>query len=302
MWFKNARIYTVDFSTPGTWFSDQEKLENALGHLKFHPCQAAEMSTIGFSPVLGREGLFSLNCAGSYFFRLTEESKILPASVIRIALEEKISQAEEESGRPLGKKEKEALKSALTSELVTRAFATRRDILVWAHPQKRLCAINVSSAKRAEKALAMLRQALSSFPAKVPQPRCAAEERLTSWISSGELPDKFVLGTDTVLKSPDDGSTIRASREDLTSEEIAGHLQAGKVVTEIQLTYDDAVSLVLDAELCLRRIKFLDQYLEQNLPEKSNDAEADLQSLLVLQGSELAELCTRILELFDCEY
>lgn len=302
MWFKNAKIYTVDFGEITDLLSDPGQLQNTLEHVKFSPCLAGELTSIGFSPVLGREGAFCFASGGSYFFKLTEENKILPSAVIKTALEERIDQKEAETGRRLQKKEKEDLKSALTGELTAKAFATRREILLWAHPGKRLCAVNVSSARRAEKALAMMRQAFPGFPAKVLQPRCAPEERLTSWVSEGSLPPKFVLGTDTVLKSPEDGSVIRASKEDLTSEEIIAHIGAGKSVTELQLTYDDAISVVLDSELCLKRIKFLDQYLEQNLPRKSKDAAADLQSLLILQGSELAELAPLILELFDCEY
>ena len=41
--------------------------------------------------------------------------------------------------------------------------------------------------------------------------------------------------------------------------------------------------------------------LEKNLPEKSDDETADAQSLLVLQGELLSELCDYLMEIFNCD-
>lgn len=302
MWFKSARLYTVDLSELGQTVNDEIQFEDALEGCPFKPVQGNDISSIGFVPLFGNGTTFSFKTGGGYFCKLLEETKLLPASVIRTELEELISQKEAELQRELRKNEKDALKTAITGKLLSQAFATRREMLAYVHPEHKILVVSASSAKKAEKVIAMLREAFVSFPAKVLQPRCAVEDRMTSWISDNEIPKSLVLGTDVVLKSTDDeGGVVRISREDLSSDEIAVHIQAGKVVTELQLVYDDALSLVLTSDLAFKRMRPTDQYLEKNLPEKSEDKIADLQSHLVLQGALLDELCNQILEIFDCE-
>ncbi len=303
MWFKNARLYTVDLSELGDAIRDEIQFEDALSACPFKPVSGNDISSIGFAPLFGNNTTFSFKTGGGYFCRLIEETKLLPASVIRTELDNLILQKEAELQRELRKNEKEALKTAITGKLLSQAFATRRDILAYVQPDKKFLVVSASSAKRAEKVVAMLREAFVSFPAKVLQPRCAVEDRLTSWISKGEIPQGFSLGTDVVLKSTDDeGGVVRVSREDLSSEEIMVHIEAGKVVNELQLLYTDALSLVLTSDLALKRVKPTDLYLEKNLPEKADDQVANLQSHLVLQGALLDEIVERILEIFDCEH
>ena len=66
------------------------------------------------------------------------------------------------------------------------------------------------------------------------------------------------------------------------------------------MTFDDSLILVLCSDLSCKRLKPTDQYLERNLPEKSDDAIADMQAHLVLQGELLQNLGKTILETFNC--
>ena len=185
----------------------------------------------------------------------------------------------------------------------TQAFATRRELLIWVNTDKSLVGVAATSSKRAEKALAMLREAFSTFPAKLLAPHAMVDEKMTSWLKDATtLPKRFTFGSETTLKSTDeDGGIIRASKEDLTSEEIAVHLEAGKVATEIGLSFDESLELTLTSDLALKKLKPTDIYLEKNLPEKSDDETADAQALLVLQGELLSELCDYLMEIFSCD-
>ncbi|HAR80294.1 MAG TPA: hypothetical protein DCR21_05625 [Succinivibrionaceae bacterium] len=305
MWFKNARIYDVDFKAIKEIFSDPETLEKSIeNNARFKSCkQTSEVASIGFVPLFGNDTPYFFSNGSSFFFKLVEENKLLPASVIRTELNEQVAAKEAELKRGMSKQEKETLKTAVTSLLLSKAFTTRREMLMWCNTELNLCAVAVSSAKRAEKALAMMRQALGSFPATLPEAKCVVEDRMTNWVSKNQLPEKFELGTDTTLKSlEEDGGIIRASKEDLTSTEIAAHFDAGKVITDLQLIYDNSLLFVLSNDLSLKRMKPLDQYLEKNLPEKTDDAIADQQSHLILQGELLSEIISRIERIFDCEH
>lgn len=305
MWFKSAQIFTVDLSDAHLKvFKDETLLEEKIAARPFRPCQAQEISTIGFAPLFGRAApAYTFTDNGCHFLRLVEETKLLPASVIKSELEVQVEEKEAQLGRELRKNEIQTLKTALVNQLLSRAFAAQRDMYVMINSEKGYAMVSVSSAKRAERAIAMLREAFDgTFPARHFQPRCVVEERMTAWLSQNDLPQVFTLGYDTTLKSSDEeGGTIRASREDLTSEEIAVHINAGKVITELQLTYEDSLSLVLTADLALKRMRPEDQYLERNLPEKVEDHLADEQAQYILQAALFTSLIDSLKGLFDCE-
>ncbi len=303
MWFKNARIYNVDLSEIIEIFKDEQRLDEALRQAAFTPCTAQMVASCGFVPLYGADTPFCYRQGPHCFCLMQEENKLLPASVIKNELETQVRQREQELNRKINHDERNAMKTAVQNQLLSRAFTTRRSYLVYINPESRLCAVSASSPKRAEAVLAMLREALGTFPARILQPRCVVEDRLTAWISTpSELPERFELGTDTVLKSPaDEGGVIRASKEDLTSEEIALHIQSGKVSTEVQVIYNEALSLVLTSDLSFKRLKPLDLYLERTLPEQTDDEIANLQGQLVLQGELLNELGLAVMEIFDCD-
>ena len=87
MWFKNARFYTVDLSELNQVFSNPQELENALEKAKFKPCQAQEISTIGFAPLFGGESAYHFSSGSNFFFKMVEETKLLPSSVVKNELD-----------------------------------------------------------------------------------------------------------------------------------------------------------------------------------------------------------------------
>lgn len=303
MWFKNLRFYTVDLSELNCVLKDDALVEEALEKASFKPCAAQELASVGFAPIFSHEGLYHFSSGENHFFKLIEETKLLPSSVVKTELNELTAKKEIELKRQLRKNEKEALKAAVAGKLLAQAFATRRELLIWVNTDKSLVGVAATSSKRAEKALAMLREAFSTFPAKLLAPHAMVDEKMTSWLKDATtLPKRFTFGSETTLKSTDeDGGIIRASKEDLTSEEIAVHLEAGKVATEIGLSFDESLELTLTSDLALKKLKPTDIYLEKNLPEKSDDETADAQALLVLQGELLSELCDYLMEIFSCD-
>lgn len=305
MWFKNARIYKVDLDENlKSIFNNPTLLEDCINKARFKPVGDMELSSAGFTPVLGRHTeAYSFSFDNNHFFKITEETKLLPKAVINQAFLDEIDNKEQELQRPLTKPEKQALKSALTQKMTAQAFKSKKDLILMVNTKHNFAIIGVTSAKRAEEACALLRQALGSFPAKSYQPRCVVEERLTSFVTQDDqLPQGFTLGFDTVLKSnTDEGGTVRISKEELTTKEVTNHIAAGKVITDLQLNYDQSVSFVLSQDLGIKRIALDDQYLERNLPQKTDDATADLQGFLIVQAEILTRLVGAITQAFDCD-
>ncbi len=305
MWFKNVRVYTVALDEGlKSILENEQRLEERLNEVRFKKTSQLEMSSCGFSPVFGRntEALSYTN-DHNHFFRFTEESKLLPATIINQALADEIETKEEELGRTLKKNEKAALKQALVNKMTAQAFTTRKELFLWINSRYGYVGVSATAAKRAENATTYLRKALGSFPCKSLQPRCVVEDRLTSFISKGDLPQDITLGNDLVLKSSDDtGGTIRVSKDDLTTPEILSHIKSGKVVTDVQLNFNQDLQFVLNSDLLLKRIAIEDQYLERNLPQKSDDKVADLQGQCILEADVLTQLIGKVIAVFDCEH
>ena len=112
MWFKNLTVYR--FNKP---FSvDTESMEKSLEDFTFSPCSSQDISKFGFSNAFGKHGDTLVHTAADrHLICATKEEKILPAQVIKEALEEKVALLESEDGRKLAKKEKDALKDEITT-------------------------------------------------------------------------------------------------------------------------------------------------------------------------------------------
>ncbi len=302
---KNVRLYSVALDDQlKQLFAQETELEAAISALRLKPLATGDVSSYGFTPLFGRgTQAYTFSHDGNHFFRFAEENKLMPTSVVNQVVADEIENREEELGRPLKKDEKKALKQGIVTKMLEQAFVTRRDLLIWVNSKQGYVGVSVTAAKRAENAISFLRKALGgSFPAKPFQPRCVVEDRMTGFITKGDLPETFTLGYDTVLKSNDDtGATVRVSKENLTAAEIISHITAGKIVTELQLSFNEIATFVLAQDLTIKRLALEDQYLEQNLPKSSGDKVADQQSMILIEGETLTELVRALTRAFQCE-
>ena len=142
MWFKNAQIYGLKLTPEqNALLKDEVKFEEVLQQKAFRPCMAQELSTIGFAPLFGRDvPAMAFSTGPHHFVRLLEETKLLPSSVIKVALEEEVEKKESALGRDLQKNEIQALKTAITGQLLERAFSSQRDMLVYINSEPACCA------------------------------------------------------------------------------------------------------------------------------------------------------------------
>ncbi len=107
MWFKNLQIYR--FTRPFDLTVDQ--LETQLEACAFTPCGSQDISRFGWVKPLGKFGsTLTHSASGHILICARKEEKMLPGTVVKEMLAEKVEAIEFEQGRALKKKEKEALK------------------------------------------------------------------------------------------------------------------------------------------------------------------------------------------------
>ena len=183
------------------------------------------------------------------------------------------------------------MKDDLLHELLPRAFvkSSRTDALL--DLEHGFLAVDTSSRKSGEAVASEIRRAMGSFPAIPPNADVAPRRVLTGWIAGEPMPDGLTLGEECELKDAmDGGAVVKAQHQELLSDEIAKHLEAGKQVTRLALNLDDHLSFVLGEDLVVRKLKFLEGAVDQLESTERDDLRAELDARFALLAGEARRL------------
>ena len=289
MWFKNLQLYRL----PKNWADNTGKLEEQLSTLTLQPCSACDLQSIGWiAPRDGGPLVHSVN--RQWLLALGIEQKLLPASVVKQFANDKAKEIEENEGRRVGRKEMRDLREAMTIELLPRAFVRRRTTFGWIDPVNGWLAIDAASPAKAEEFLEHLRKSVDQLPAKLLQVTQSPSSAMTGWVAEGEAPSHFTLDQDLELRSAEK-ATVRYVKHTLEGEEIRQHIAEGKVVTRLAMTWGDRISFLLNENLQIKRLSFLDLLKEQADGQAENEDERFDIDFTLMTG-EVARLLDDLLE------
>ncbi|MFQ6371221.1 recombination-associated protein RdgC [Shewanella sp. YIC-542] len=293
MWFKNLTLYR--FNKP--FSATPESLEQALAGYPFSPCSSQDISKFGFSQALGKLGQTLVHSANNrHLICATKEEKLLPAQVIREALDEQVAKLENEENRKITKKEKDALKEDITSTLLPRAFSKRSQIRALLLPEQQLLLVDSASATKAEELLALLRKALGSLPVVPVSVKTPIEMQLTDWLKQGHAPLPFTMQDEAELQSAsEDGATVKFKQQDLTEDEVLAHLETGKQVHKLALHFEQSIAFVLQSDASLKRLKFAEEFRAQTDDVANEDPAAKADADFALMSGELLALVLAVI-------
>ena len=296
MWFKNLIIYR--FTGPVTLTADS--LEDKLNSHRFRHCGQTELSTFGWVSPLPESQVLVHRSSNCLLFAADLEERLLPASVVREAVEEKVLMIEAEQGRKVFKKEKEQLKDDVTLQLLPRAFTRRKTLHAYIDMDNGWLVINASSFRAAEELTRKLRKSLGSLPLNFMETQDMPAAIMTSWIEQDKkIPANIMLGSECELHGPgEDGGIIRSKRQELFSDEMLQHLKSGKVVDKLALQWKDALSCILQADLCIKRLKFSDELRQQSYAEGTDDKKVQADADFTLMALTLRLFIHDIVESF----
>ncbi|MBQ0397122.1 recombination-associated protein RdgC [Providencia rettgeri] len=298
MWFKNILVYRLNRDLA----LSADDLEKQLAALAYHPCGSQDMMQTGWvSPMNGGDAL--THAAGNQILICAKkEEKILPSPVIKQELQDKIEKLEAEQGRKLKKTEKDSLKDEVVHALLPRAFSKFSKTYIWIDTVNQLIIVDAASAKRAEDNLALLRKSLGSLPVVPLTFKDPIELTLTEWIRSGSLPQGFAVMDEAELKAIlEEGGIIRCKKQDLISDEIANHIEAGKLVTKLALDWEERIQFMLSDDGSLKRLKFSDTLKDQNDDIAKEDYAQKFDADYVLMTGELSALIARLIDVLGGE-
>ncbi len=298
MWFKNLRLYrlTEPFTTSA------EALDAALAGHAFRPCGGLEPVSIGWEAPLGPEASALVHAAGGRLMVCARrEEKVLPPAVVRERLEERVAEIQAREGYPPGRRAKAALRDELIQDLLPRAFARSVRIYAYIDPGQGWVVVDSATARRAEELLSLLRESLGSLPVRPITPRESQSAVMTAWLLGQADPGPFQPQDECELRDPSsEGAVARCRRQDLDAEEIRAHLQAGKQVQRLSVSWGDRLSCRLDEDLAVKRLRFSDMLLEE-AAESGDDAAARFDADFALMTLELKRFIPSLLEAFGGE-
>ncbi|MDF7670482.1 recombination-associated protein RdgC [Orbaceae bacterium ESL0721] len=289
LWFRNAIIYQMSDDNP----LNKENVINAVKSQLFVPCGSLDNTKMGWiSPYHDNsdEDDLIVDMQGHLLLKMKKETKIIPSAVVKLALAEKISKQEQVQGRRLNKTEKASLKDEVMIDLIPRAFSKYRYYWLWIDTKNRRIILDCSSFTQAEEILAILRKpmgTLSLKPLSIDKP---VEQVMTQWVKEKRHFPPLLLGDEAELKDPIDGNgIIRCKDQDVTSEEIENHINAGKWVTKLKLFDERGVNFIANADLTLKRIKFDSAILDENEDIGADELEKRLEADFLIMSATLAD-------------
>lgn len=286
MFFRNLTIFRFPDGL------DLGDLEEKLSAQPLKPVGALDLTSRGFIPPMGRDATaFTHPVDDAAWIAVGGEDKLLPSAVVNDMLAKRLAEVEEKEGRRPGSRMRKRMKEDLVHELLPRAFVrpVRTDAMV--DLREGLCIVDASSRKSAEAVVSEIRNALGSFPALPLNAEVAPRAVMTGWIAGEPLPEGLSLGEECELKDAmDGGAIVRCQHQDLSVDEIAKHLEAGKQVTKLALVLDDCVSFVLGEDLVIRKLKFLEGAVDRIEGIEADDIRAELDARFTLMAAELRRL------------
>ena len=162
--------------------------------------------------------------------------------------------------------------------------------------------VDAASAKRAEELLSLLRQSIGSLPARLPQTRQSPGVVMTEWLSGDRPSGSFEPLDECELRDPqDEGGVVRCRHQELFSDEIGGHLEAGKQVARLAVRWDERINCVITNDLAIKRLRFEDVVNDELEHLDSGDQLALFDARFALMTLELARLLPALLEAFGGE-
>jgi len=289
--FKNLIVYRVG---PG-WAANSAELEAGLDKMIFVPCGATQPVSAGWAPPRGvAHGPLVESVGGQWLMKLVVEQRVLPSAVVKRRVDERAAQIEQATGRKPGKKQQKELKEEVMLELLPQAFTKQAAIKVWLDPKDRLLMIDASSPARADEVVTQLVKALDGLVLTPLHTAQSPATAMSAWLTSTEAPAGFSVDRECELKSPDESrSVVRYARHALDIDEVRGHIAGGKLPTQLALTWQGRVSLLLTEAMQIKKIAFLDGVFEGGAkPSKDEAFDADA----AIATGELGQLIPDLIE------
>lgn len=280
--FKNLTVFRINqFNLTPNDFSKN------LGESAFNRCGSHTLVSSGFMPPIGKDNL--VHRAGDYLIlSFAIEKKLLPASVVKEFVNERVAEITEREGKRPKRKVITSIKEDVIDSLLPKAFGVRKNTLAWIDVKNKwLCIDSTSQSVVDLFTKAFFKCVGGDVSLKLVETNMSPVAAMSDWLLAGEAPDGFLIEQDCLLKNPDSDASLRFSKHPL-GDGVASHIAEGKVPSELSLVWNGRVSFTLGANWTVRKIKLLDvtkegqESIEDEFAAFSADAMLDIGEIVQL--------------------
>lgn len=285
MWFKNLQIYRL----AGEAVSATD-LEVFLTRQALQGCLGLEAQSKGWVSPGIEETALVYSYGQQMLVALGMEKKLLPASVVNQLTKARAQEMEARQGYAPGRKQIREIKEAAYRELLSRAFAVRQRNHAWIDPADGWFVVEGASTAKAD----MLVEAFiksTGIVLKRIKVASTPTASMTTWLSGEGPPSVFSIDNDSMFRSRDDKKALVSYvQQSPDPQEITRHVQTGKEVIKLAMTWRDKISFILDENLQLKRLTLLD--IDR---EPAETAAEQFDSNFFLMTSELRQLLPELM-------
>jgi recombination associated protein RdgC len=291
MWFKNLQIYRLRDCAVSP-----DKLEEALASMAFQPCGNMDMQSRGWLAPRGEGGALVHVLKEQMLIALGVEQKLLPSAVINQHAQERAEEIEEQQGYKPGRKQLREIRERVAEELLPRAFARRRKTYAWIDPLGGWLVIDAASPAKADELVESLLKCSPDITPALVRTQLSPMTAMTGWLAANEAPAGFSIDRDCELLAPgEEKSLVRYVRHPLEAGEIRDHIESGKQVTKLAMTWNDRISFVLQENMQVKRLAFLD-LLKEESEQQAETADEQFDADFAIMSGELARFLPDLVE------
>lgn len=294
MWFKNLHLYRL--STP---FSlSPEQLAEKLEEKRFQPCAKMAEESVGWVSPIHRSKEYLVHAAGCcILICMRREQKVIPPSAVKEELEEQVHAIQEEMGRKVFSKEKQSLKEEIVAKMLPRAFTRSTHIFAYIDTKNNHLILNAGSDKVADLIYELLVETIGSFGAIKLVGHDNPSVTLNHWLENG-LPEGWEFSGDYELKDLQDERVAKFKDNEAENTVLGDLLADGYQVQKLGIRYKGMLRAVLQQDLVVKSIKYMDELLAENEDVDGEDELVRFDADFALMTRTLAEFINEIIERF----
>lgn len=252
---RNLFTYQADI------LADAAELDRRLPH--FDTIGAHQNTSWGFTPVVPNCEARVLSFAGGWALCFRLDSKILPGSTVRKAVDERAKEVQGATGRKPGKLERREIKADVMYALLAQAFVrTQLTYVAYSARSNRLF-INTSSQKTADTLMSAMVYALESVKTStvhVSEPKLGLTQRLVNWLDDADEDEcfgSFHPSTEIVMGSGNRKWSVKLDRLKEAEPTLRNAIASGAKVDSMRFDSEDGVGFRIDQALRLKGVQHL---------------------------------------------
>jgi recombination associated protein RdgC len=257
MWLRQVQIFEL---TDKINYAP-EKIAQQLEPLAFTSCLPSMPSSIGWAAPLEVEDAALVHGLNGYIVICMQiEEKILPATVVRQELNEKVKKIEARDERRVRSKEKLSLKDEVVMTLLPRAFTKINRLYAYIDTKNQMLILGTTNAKKTEQFMLLFKKCVTEGVRAYEINKIAP--LLTHWVKTKEYPQEFSIEEACLLQDANQQSrTIRCQHQDLFAPSIQSLIKDGCEVKQLAVCWQDRVNFIFSEDFAFRGIQYQEDVL-----------------------------------------